>query len=103
MVYFQPAARFIGKLRRIDSKTHFRHDQGMDMRKMKFIAIGIVVILLGMVIFQNFEEQKITILFATVRMPLALMLLFTFAVGVLAGWLLTFLKASRKQIDKSEL
>ena len=59
----------------------------MDAKKIKLIGAGIVVILLALVIFQNFEETRVYILFAEIRMPLALMLFLTFAIGGSVGWI----------------
>jgi len=73
----------------------------MDMKKVKYIAAGIVIILLGIVIVQNFEEKTINILFASIRMPVAILLLLTFAVGMIAGWILTiFVKGKKKTVTK---
>lgn len=68
----------------------------MDMKKVKYIAAGIVIILMGIIIFQNFESQEITLLFATIRMPLALLLILTFVIGMVAGWILTLITAKKK-------
>ncbi|BDS06642.1 hypothetical protein NT6N_16820 [Oceaniferula spumae] len=72
----------------------------MDMKKVKYISAGVVVLLLGIVIFQNFEEVTVNILMATVRMPLALMLLLTFVVGMVAGWILSLVSGKKKIVDK---
>ncbi len=61
----------------------------MDAKKIKLIAAGIVIVLMGIVIFQNFEEKTINILFASIRMPIALLLILTFAIGMIAGWVAT--------------
>lgn len=61
----------------------------MDMKKIKFIAAGIVIVLMAIVIFQNFEEKTINILFASIRMPIALLLILTFVIGMIAGWAAT--------------
>ena len=68
----------------------------MDAKKIKLIAAGIVVILLAIVIFQNFEPITIQLLMAKVEMPVALLLLCTFAVGLAAGWILTLMTAKKK-------
>ena len=73
----------------------------MDAKKIKLIAAGIVVILLAIVIFQNFEPITIQLLMAKVEMPVALLLLCTFAVGLAAGWILTLMTA-KKKTPKSE-
>lgn len=68
----------------------------MDMKKAKYIAAGVVIILMGVVIFQNFEDQKVVILFAEIEMPLAFMLMLTFAIGMIAGWILSLITAKKK-------
>lgn len=68
----------------------------MDLKKLKFIGVGIAVLLLGIVIFQNFEEKTIRILFAEISMPVSLLLLLTFCVGMVSGWLLTYMLLSKK-------
>lgn len=65
---------------------------------MKYIAAGIVIILLGIVIFQNFEEKTINILFASIRMPVAILLILTFGIGMIAGWIATLLVTGKKKI-----
>ena len=71
----------------------------MDMKKVKYISAGIVIILMGIVIFQNFEEQEVMILFAEIKMPLAILLILTFIVGTVAGWIGT-LMTTKKVVPK---
>jgi uncharacterized integral membrane protein len=71
----------------------------MDIKKIKLIAAGIVIVLMGIIIFQNFEQQTIKILFASIRMPIAILLILTFAIGMIAGWVATLLL---KKKPKSE-
>ena len=71
----------------------------MDIKKLKYISSGIVIILMGIVIFQNFEEKTIKILFAAIRMPVAILLILTFAIGMLAGWIAT-LMTTKKVVPK---
>ena len=71
----------------------------MDMKKVKYISAGIVIILMGIVIFQNFEEQEVMILFAEIKMPLAILLVLTFIVGAVAGWIAT-LMTTKKVVTK---
>mgnify|MGYP002639350239 CR=1 FL=1 len=72
----------------------------MDAKKIKLIAAGIVIVLMGIVIFQNFEQQTIKILFASIRMPIALLLILTFGIGMIAGWIATLVL--KKKTKKSE-
>jgi len=69
----------------------------MDAKKIKIIAAGIVIVLMGIIIFQNFEEKTINILFASIRMPISLLLILTFAIGMIAGWVLSLIMAKKKQ------
>lgn len=71
----------------------------MDMKKVKYIGAGIVILLMGIVIFQNFEEKTIRILFAEIRMPIALLLILTFIIGMIAGWIATIL-VTKKMVTK---
>ena len=71
----------------------------MTMKKVKYICAGIVIILMGVVIFQNFEEQEVMILFAKIKMPLAILLILTFIVGAAAGWIAT-LMTTKKAVPK---
>jgi uncharacterized integral membrane protein len=68
----------------------------MDAKKIKLIAAGIVLILLAVVIFQNFEPITIQLLMAKIQMPVALLLLCTFAIGLATGWILTLITAKKK-------
>ena len=74
----------------------------MDMKKVKYIAAGIVIILMGIVIFQNFEEQEVMILFAEIKMPLAILLMLTFVIGAVAGWIAT-LMTTKKVVPKETM
>ena len=71
----------------------------MDIKKVKYISAGIAIILTGVVIFQNFEEQEVTILFAEIKMRLAFLLILTFLVGAAAGWIATLL-TTKKVVPK---
>ncbi len=74
----------------------------MDAKKIKLIAAGIVIVLMGIVIFQNFETQEISLLFAKIEMPLSLLLLLTFAIGMIAGWILSLIIAKKKQAPSED-
>jgi uncharacterized integral membrane protein len=65
----------------------------MDARKIKLIAAGIIVILLGIVIFQNSADTNVKILMATIEMPMALLLFLTFIVGIVVGWVITLMRS----------
>lgn len=65
----------------------------MDAKKLKLIAAGIIVVLFAIVIFQNFENITIKILMAKIEMPVALLLILTFGIGLIAGWTITLARA----------
>lgn len=69
----------------------------MHMKKIKYIAAGIIITLMGIVTFQNLEEKTIHLLFAEIRMPVALLLLITFSIGMIAGWIATILISNKKR------
>jgi uncharacterized integral membrane protein len=69
------------------------------MRNLKLIAASILAILVAIVVVQNREPVATHVLFATVVMPLAILLFITAAVGFALGVLLTLsLNTKRKQI-----
>ena len=55
------------------------------MSRAKLIAIGVVVALVLVIVFQNLQSVETRLLFASVTMPRALLLLIVFALGFLAG------------------
>ena len=67
----------------------------MDVKKIKLIASAIVVLLLGVIIFQNYQEITVQVLVASITMPLALLLVLTFAIGLLAGWFLCLVRSNK--------
>jgi len=74
----------------------------MNATKIKLIVSAILLIILAVVVFQNFESITIIILLAKITMPLSVLLLLTFATGMLAGWLLNLLRVN-KGGDKKNL
>lgn len=72
----------------------------MNTGKFKLIATGIILILMAVVIFQNFESITLQILMAKVQMPLALLLLCTFAIGLVTGWITTLLTSKKRSPEK---
>lgn len=68
----------------------------MNRQKLKYIGAGIIILLLAIVIFQNFEQKTIRILFAEIRMPVALLLILTFGIGMIARWITTMLITKKK-------
>lgn len=55
------------------------------MTKLKVAIVAGIVILLLVLIFQNMEAVHTRLLFATVSMPHALLILIVFGLGFLAG------------------
>ena len=74
----------------------------MNAKKIKLIAAAIVIILLGVIIFQNFEPITVIILLAKITMPMAVMLLLTFGVGMIAGWILSLIRTSKGASPKKK-
>ena len=72
----------------------------MNTGKFKLIATGIILILMAVVIFQNFESITLQILMAKVQMPLTLLLLCTFAIGLVTGWITTLLTSKKRAPEK---
>jgi uncharacterized integral membrane protein len=69
------------------------------MRNLKLIAASILAVLVAIVVVQNREPVATHVLFATIVMPLAILLFITAAVGFALGVLLTLsLNTKRKQI-----
>ena len=60
------------------------------------IAVGIVALVF---IFQNSQEVQVDFIFATTETPLFFVLLITFALGVVAGWLWPHVRRGRKRDD----
>ncbi len=69
------------------------------MRNLKLIAASLLAILVAIIVVQNREPVATHALFATVVMPLAILLFITAAVGFALGVLLTLsLSTKRNQI-----
>jgi uncharacterized integral membrane protein len=69
------------------------------MRNLKLIAASILAVLVAIAVVQNREPVTTHVLFATVPMPLAILLFITAAAGFALGILLTLsLRTRRKQI-----
>lgn len=56
------------------------------MKKLKWIALGLVLLLLGVIVFRNLEETNVELVFVTVRLPLAALLIATLATGFGLGF-----------------
>ncbi len=66
-------------------------------RSWRFYAAIAVVIVALVLIFQNSQEVSVDFIFATASMPLFFVLIITFALGALAGWLLPHVRRGRKR------
>ena len=55
------------------------------MKRIKFIGIGVLVLLIVVVVLQNTEKVDTKLLFFTISMPRALLLAATAAIGFLIG------------------
>jgi riboflavin transporter FmnP len=61
------------------------------MKKAKIIIIAVVSILALIIIFQNREVMKTKLLFMTVEMSRALLLILTFGLGFITGLVVSFM------------
>ena len=64
------------------------------MKRIKFIGIGVLVLLIIIVVLQNTERVDTKLLFFTITMPRALLLAATAAIGFIVG-LMSSLKIRR--------
>jgi len=60
------------------------------MKRIKFIGIGVLVLLIVVVVLQNNERVDTNILFFTITMPRALLLAATAAIGFIIGLMSSF-------------
>jgi putative membrane protein len=69
-------------------------------RTWRFYA-GIAVAIVALVfIFQNSQKVQVDFIFATAETPLFFILIITFALGALAGWLLPHVRRGRRRDEK---
>ncbi len=69
------------------------------MKKFKLIIAAALLILAIIVVFQNTAVVETKLLFATISMPRALLLLLTLLIGVAIGLILSIRVPSRNKID----
>ena len=55
------------------------------LKKAKWVAFAIFLLLVGVIVFRNLEETNVELIFATVTMPLAALLTITLLVGFVLG------------------
>jgi uncharacterized integral membrane protein len=67
---------------------------------LKLTGISVAVILVLIVILQNTDEVETSVLWLSIRMPRALLLLTTFAVGFGSGYLVHLRRAKRGRPDE---
>lgn len=60
------------------------------MKNLKLIAIVVALVLVALVVVQNTDEVTTRLLFVEVRMPNAVLVFVTFAIGFVVGALATF-------------
>ena len=72
------------------------------MKKAKIIIIVVVSILALIIIFQNREVTTTKLLFMTVEMSRALLLILTFGLGFITGLVVSFLVKKTKQAGTAE-
>ena len=61
------------------------------------LASGILAAVLGLIVVaQNWKTVEVFILFGTIKMPNSLLLLLTFALGVVSGWMITWWRGRQK-------
>ena len=60
------------------------------MKRIKFIGIGLLVLLIIIVVLQNTERVDTNILFYTITMPRALLLAAAAAIGFIIGLMSSF-------------
>jgi uncharacterized integral membrane protein len=65
------------------------------MKKIKTIAIAVVLLLVLIVILQNTESVETKLLFVKITMPRAFLLMLTFLFGFIAGLLATIRLGSK--------
>lgn len=69
-------------------------------RGWRFYAVIVVVVLALVLIFQNSQKVQVDFIFATAETPLFFILIITFALGALTGWLLPHVRRGRKRDEK---
>ena len=76
-------------------------------KKIRLGSLIFIIALVGTIIFQNREQVTTKVLFASIEMHQAFLLFLTFIVGALAGFVLAYVRISKrlktvqKSIDKS--
>jgi uncharacterized integral membrane protein len=73
------------------------------MKKAKIIIVVVISILALIIIFQNREVTTTKILFMTVEMSRALLLILTFGLGFITGLVVSFLVKKTKQAGTAKL
>ena len=76
-----------------------RAQETLTMKRWKLILAALVAVLVIIVVLQNTDTVATRLLFASVRMPLAMLLIVTFLLGLVLGLLLAsnLVKRPRKQ------
>ncbi|MBC8329648.1 MAG: DUF1049 domain-containing protein [Planctomycetes bacterium] len=66
------------------------------MKKLKLITAAVLAVLVVILVMQNTTAVDTKILFITVTMPRALLLLLTWLIGIAVGLLLAFAAVAKK-------
>ena len=72
------------------------------MSRPKLILVSTVVVVMGIVVFQNTEAVETELLFTTITMPRALLIAVSFLAGVLCGLLLANRRRHKKQAQEDD-
>jgi len=72
------------------------------MSRPKLILVSTVVVVMGIVVFQNTEAVEPELLFTTITMPRALLIAVSFLAGVLCGLLLANRRRHKKQAQEDD-
>ena len=73
------------------------------MKKFRLILVGLFLILLVIVVFQNLAETDFQFILAKITLPLAVLLLLAFAGGFITGFLVnTIWKMQKRRADKKK-
>jgi uncharacterized integral membrane protein len=66
------------------------------MKRAKMIVAAVIAVLVIIVVFQNLERAEPQLLFVTLPMPRAVLLIVTYLVGLISGLLLASSMAKKK-------
>ena len=73
------------------------------MSKAKIIVASIAVVLMIIVVAQNTQSVETRILFVTLAMPRAVLLMLTFGIGAVVGLLVALTLSGKKKTKQSDV